>query len=162
MPYFYDMNFVATQTTAGTPQNQFAGKQVAAGATAGLYGLMAAARSLTAGGGTLQTLTNTAGGTVFSGGTAQTPTPKNARAPAAQSTWVNGGVAIVSGTTRLVRNSVGFAQTGGTGGLQPIMQQAAIQMDGGTTPNPVDIEFVSNTVTSAVVFEMTVEIGEDI
>src|SRR5260370_31406514 len=136
MPYFYDMNFVATQSAAGTPQNQLAGKQVAAGATVGLYGLMAAARSLTAGGGTLQTLTNTAGGTVFSGGTAQTPTPKNARAPAAQSTWVNGGVAIVSGTTRLVGNSAGFAQTGGTCGPQPNMPQTAHQMACRTTPNP--------------------------
>src|SRR5258708_21820210 len=122
---------------------------------------MAAARSPPAGGGPLQTLTNTAGGTVFSGGTAQTPTPKNARAPAAQSTWVNGGVAIVSGTTRLVRNSVGFAQTGGTGGLQPIMQQAALQMDGGTTPNPVHMQFSLNTVPTAVAFEMKVEKREE-
>jgi hypothetical protein len=162
MPYFYDLQFSATQTTAGTPQTQMAGKQVAAGATLGLYGLMAAARSLTAGGGTVFTKTNTAGGTVFSGGTAQTPTPKEPRAPAAQSTWVNGGTAITAGTTLLFRNAVGFAQTGGTGGLQPIMQQAAIQVEGGTTPNPVDIEFVSNTVTSAVPFELTLEIGEGI
>src|SRR5882672_10579644 len=115
MPYFYDLEYSATHTTAGTPQTQAAGKQVAAGATLGLYGLMAAARSLTAGGGTVQTKTN---------------------------------------------NAVGFAQTGGTGGLQPIMQQAAVQVEGGTTPNPVDIEFVSNTVTSAVAFELTLEIGE--
>src|SRR6266853_1151094 len=119
MPYFYDLEFAATQTTA-----------------------------------------NTAGGTVFSGGTAQTPTPKEPRAPAAQSTWVNGGAAITPGTTLLVRNAVGMAQTGGTGGLQPITPQAAIQIEGGTTPNPVDVEFVSNGVTSAVAFEQTLEIGE--
>jgi hypothetical protein len=160
MPYFYDLEFSATQTTAGTPQTQMAGKNVAAGAVLGIYGLIAAARSLTAGGMTVQTKTNTAGGTVFSGGTAQTPTPKEPRAPAAQSTWVNGGTAITPGTTLLVRNAVGMAQTGGTGGLQPITPQAAIQVEGGTTPNPVDIEFVSNGVTSAVVYEQTLEIGE--
>src|SRR5258708_33386293 len=113
---------------------------------------MAAARSPPAGGGPLQTLTNTAGGTVFSGGTAQTPTPKNARAPAAQSTWVNGGVAIVSGTTRLVRNSVGFAQTGGTGGLQPLMHEAAIQNGGGTPPKPGEMKLVSNNATTGRCF----------
>jgi hypothetical protein len=160
MPYFYDLEFSATQTTAGTPQTQMAGKQVAAGAVLGIYGLIAAARSLIAGGMTVQTKTNTAGGTVFSGGTAQTPTPKEPRAPASQSTWVNGGAAITAGTTLLVRNAVGMAQTGGTGGLQPITQQAAVQVEGGTTPNPVDVEFVSNGVTSAVVFELTLEIGE--
>jgi hypothetical protein len=161
-PYFYDLEYSATHTTGGTPQNQMAGKQVAAGATLGLYALIAAARSLTAGGGTVKAKTNTAGGTVFSGGTAQTPTPAEPRAPAAQSTWVNGGVAIVSGTTLLTRSAVGFAQTGGTGGLQPIMQQAAVQVEGGTTPNPVDIEFESNTVTSGIAFELTVGIGEGI
>jgi hypothetical protein len=160
MPYFYDLEFSATQTTAGTPQTQMAGKNVAAGSVLGLYGVMCAARSLIAGGMTLFTKTNTAGGTVFSGGTAQTPTAKEPRAPAAQSTWVNGGTAITAGTTLLFRNAVGFAQTGGTGGLQPITPQAAVQVEGGTTPNPVDIEFVSNSVTSAVAFELTLEIGE--
>src|SRR6266853_2464559 len=160
MPYFYDLEFAATQTMAVTPQTQMAGKQVAAGAVLGIYGLICAARSLTAGGMTVQTKTNTAGGTVFSGGTAQTPTQKEPRAPVAQSTWVNGGTAITPGTTLLVRNAVGMAQTGGTGGLQPITPQAAIQIEGGTTPNPVDVEFVSNGVTSAVAFEQTLEIGE--
>lgn len=163
MPFFYDLEYSATQTTAGTPQTQMAGKQIAQGSTLGIYGLIAACRSLTAGGGTVFTKTNTAGGTVFSGGTAQTPTRKNAQSSTvANSTWVNGGAAITAGTTLLFRNAVGFAQTGGTGGLQPIMQQAAVQIVGGTTPNPVDVEFVSNSVTSAVPFELTLEIGEDI
>jgi hypothetical protein len=162
MPFFYDLMYEATQTTAATPQKQMAGKQVAAGATLGIYGVMAACRSLTAGGGTVKTMTNTAGGTVFSGGTAQTPTKKNVNEPASNSTWVNGGAAITAGTTLLYRNAVGFAQTGGTGGLQPIMQQAAVQVNGGTTPNPVDIEWESLSSTSGVVFDITLEIGEDI
>jgi len=158
MPYFYDLEFGFTVTTAET--TQMAGKQVAAGAVLGIYGLMMNARSLTAGGASGRTKTNTAGGTVFSGGTAQTPTTKEPRAPAAQSTWVNAGTAITAGTTLLVRNSVGFAQTGGQGGMQPITPQAAVQIEGGTTPNPVDVEFTNISATATVVGDMTVEIGE--
>jgi hypothetical protein len=158
MPYFYDLEFGFTVTTAET--TQMAGKQVAAGAVLGIYGLMMNARSLTAGGASGRTKTNTAGGTVFSGGTAQTPTTKEPRAPAAQSTWVNAGSAITAGTTLLVRNSVGFAQTGGQGGMQPITPQAAVQVEGGTTPNPVDVEFTNISATATVAGDMTVEIGE--
>jgi len=158
MPYFYDLEFGFTVTTSET--TQMAGKQVAAGAVLGIYGLMMNARSLTAGGASGRTKTNTAGGTVFSGGTAQTPTTKEPRAPAAQSTWVNAGTAITAGTTLLVRNSVGFAQTGGQGGMQPITPQAAVQVEGGTTPNPVDVEFTNISATATVVGDMTVEIGE--
>jgi hypothetical protein len=158
MPYFYDLEFGFTVTTAET--TQMAGKNVAAGSVLGIYGLMMNARSLTAGGASGRTKTNTAGGTVFSGGTAQTPTTKEPRAPAAQSTWVNAGSAITAGTTLLVRNSVGFAQTGGQGGMQPITPQAAVQIEGGTTPNPVDVEFTNISATAAVVGDMTLEIGE--
>ncbi len=158
MPYFYDLEFGFTVTTSET--TQMAGKQVAAGSVLGIYGFMMNARSLTAGGASGRTKSNTAGGTVFSGGTAQTPTTKEPRAPAAQSTWVNAGTAITAGTTLLVRNSVGFAQTGGQGGMQPITPQAAVQVEGGTTPNPVDVEFTNISATATVVGDMTAEIGE--
>src|SRR5258708_37481932 len=134
MPYFYDLEFGFTVTTGET--TQMAGKNVAAGASLGVYGFMMNARSLTAGGASGRVKTNTAGGTVFSGGTAQTPTTKEPRAPAPQSTWVNAGTAIVAGTTLLVRGSVGFAQTGGQGGMQPIQPQAAVQVESGTNPKP--------------------------
>lgn len=164
MPFFYDLEYSATtNATGGNSTIQMAGKQIAQGSTLGIYGIIAAARLLTAGGGTLMTKTNTAGGTVFSGGTAQTPTRKNAQSEnTATSTWVNAGSTITAGTTLVQRNAVGFAQTGGTGGLQPIMQQAAIQVVGGTTPNPVDIEFNSIAVSTSVPLEITLEIGEDI
>jgi hypothetical protein len=158
MPYFYDMQFGFTSSTSDT--SIMAGKNVAAGSVLGIYGFMLNARSLTAGGGSGRTKTNTAGGTVFSGGTAQTPTPKEPRAPAAQSTWVNAGSAITAGTTLLIRNSVGFAQTGGQGGMQPITPQAAVQVEGGTTPNPVDVEFTALTATASVAGDVTLEIGE--
>ncbi|HEX8838263.1 MAG TPA: hypothetical protein VF748_15075 [Candidatus Acidoferrum sp.] len=160
MPYFYDMEFGFTVTTAET--TQMAGKNVAAGSVLGIYGLMMNARSLTAGGASARTKTNTAGGTVFSGGTAQTPTPKEPRAPAAQSTWVNAGTAITAGTTLLIRNSVGFAQTGGQGGMQPITPQACVIVEGGTTPNPVDVEFTNISSTASVAGDMTLEIGESL
>lgn len=160
MPYFYDLEFGFTVTTAET--TQMAGKNVAAGSVLGIYGLMMNARSLTAGGASARTKTNTAGGTAFSGGTAQTPTPKEPRAPAAQSTWVNAGSAITAGTTLLIRNSVGFAQTGGQGGMQPITPQAAVIVEGGTTPNPVDVEFTNISATASVAGDMTAEIGESL
>src|SRR5258708_9702034 len=141
MPYFYDLEFGFTVTTGET--TQMAGKQVAAGAVLAVYGCMMNAGSLTAGGASGRVKTNTAGGTVFSGGTAQTPTTKEPRAPAAQSTWVNDGTAIVNGTTLLVRGSVGFAQTGGQGGLQPDPPQTTDQVGGGTNPTPVRFSFTN-------------------
>ena len=162
MPYFYDLAFI-TGTVTTSETTQMAGKQVAAGQTVGIYGVMMNARSLTAGGASGRIKTNTAGGTVFSGGTAQTPAKKDqSQAPAAQSTWVNAGTAITAGTTLITRGSVGFAQTGGQGGAQPITPQAAVQLQGGTTPNPVDVEITNISATAAVAFDMTVEIGEGI
>src|SRR5260370_40778191 len=116
MPYFYDLEFSATQTTASTPQTQMAGKNVAAGSVLGLYGGICAARSLTAGVMALFTKTNTAGGTVFSGGTAQTPTPKEPRAPLARNTCANAGTATAAGGQLRFRDAVGFPQPGATGG----------------------------------------------
>src|SRR5260370_39063044 len=134
MPYFYDLEFGFTVTTGET--TQMAGKNVAAGPSLGIYGFMMNARSLTAGGASGRVKTNTAGGTVFSGGTAQTPTTKEPRAPAAQSTWVNAGTAIVAGTTLLVLGSVGFAQTRGPGGMQPIQPPATSLAESCTNPYP--------------------------
>lgn len=161
MPYFYDLQYSFTSSTSDV--TQLAGKNVAAGSVLGIYGFMLNARSLTAGGASGRTKTNTAGGTAFLNGTAQTPTAKEPRAPAAQSTWVNNnGTPITPGTTLLIRNSVGFAQTGGQGGMQPITPQAAVIVEGGTTPNPVDVEFTALTATASVACDTTLEIGESL
>lgn len=161
MPFFYDITR-ATQTngSANTETTHLAGKTVANQETVGIYGAYATARSNTAGGASLRLKDNT--GTVFSGGTATTPNPKNRRGnPAAQSTWVNDATAITPGLTLLVRCAVGFAQTGGMGGYVPPTQQAAVQMMPNTT-NPVDVEVTSIAATASINFDLTVDIGEGI
>lgn len=162
MPYFYDLNREATATTSET--THVAGKAGASQPTLGIFGVIGSARSTVAGGGSIRSKTNTNGGTVFSGGTAFTPLKKNTSNPAAQSTWVTDASAITAGSTAVTRGSVGFAQTGGTGGLQPIMQQAAYQLQCTSAANspPVDFELTSITSTATQTLAITLEIGEDI
>lgn len=165
MPFFYDLPSRTPYTsngTAGTESTHVAAKQTAGNETLGIYGVYAASRFLTAGGGQIHVKTNTAGGTVYSGGTSMTPTAKNPREPAAQSTWVNDTSAITPGTTLVVRLSVGFAQTGGMGGYVPIVPTAAIQIVGASTPNPVDIEWTSDMASNSVTFDLSIDIGEGI
>ena len=113
MPYFYDLNRAETTNgSANTESMHFLGKTVANQETLGIYGLYAASRFATAGGAQLRLKTNQ--GSTASGGTAQTPTPKNIRGSvAAQSLWSNDATSLTSGLTLTTRLSVGFAQTGG-------------------------------------------------
>lgn len=161
MPFFYDINRQTTSNgTAGTETTHLWGKTVANQETVGIYGVYAASRFLTAGGGQINVKTNT--GTTASGGTATTPNPSNARGnPAAQSTWDNDATAITAGATLVIRKTVGFAQTGGMGGYVPIVPTAALQMMPNAT-NPVDIEFTSDMASNSVTFGLTVDIGEGI
>lgn len=161
MPFFYDLNrAVTTNGTAGTESTHLWGTTVANQETTGIYGVYAASRFLTAGGGQINVKDNT--GTVASGGTAQTPLAKNRRGnPAAQSLWKNDATAITNGTTLLIRLTVGFAQTGGMGGYVPIVPTAAIQMMPNAT-NPVDVEITSDMASNSVTANITVDIGEGI
>ena len=161
MPFFYDINRQTTSNgTAGTETTHLWGQTVANQETTGLYGVYAAARFLTAGGGQINIKDNT--GTVASGGTATTPTPRNRRGnPAAQSTWKNDATAITAGLTLLIRDTIGFAQTGGMGGIVPIVPTECIQMMPNAT-NPVDVELTSDMASNSVTFGMTVHIGEGI
>lgn len=158
---FYDINRAETSNaTGGNESTHFAGKSGATAETATITGFFAAARMNSAGGGIFRAKTNTAGGTVFSGGTAITPTPKNPRQPAAQTTWVSDASAITAGTTLVQRVSAGFAQTGGMGGHVPVVLPAGLQLLSGATPNPVDIEFTSITNGNATLFDATIEFIE--
>lgn len=161
MPYFYDVNRQTTSNgTAGTETTHLRSATVANQETQGIYGVYAASRFLTAGGGQINVKDNT--GTAASGGTAQTPRPKNIRGSvAAQSTWFNDATAITAGTTLTIRLTVGFAQTGGMGGYVPIVPTAAIQMMPNAT-NPVDLEITSDMASNSVTFGLTVDIGEGI
>lgn len=161
MPFFYDVSRATTSNgAAGTETTHLWGQTVANQETCGIYGIFAASRFGTAGGGQLRVKDNT--GTAASGGTATTPTPKNRRGnPVAQSAWKNDASAIVAGGTLLTRLTVGFAQTGGMGGYVPIVPGAAIQMMANGA-NPVDVEVTSNMASSSVTFDLTVDIGEGI
>jgi hypothetical protein len=161
MPFFYDVNRpTTTNGTANTETTHLWALTVANQETLGIYGIYATARSNTAGGASFRAKHNT--GTVASGGTATTPSPKNLRGnPAAQSTWKNDATTITPGTTLVTRISAGFAQTGGMGGYVPPLQQAAIQaMANGA--NPIDLEFTSIAATASIAFDATVDIGEGI
>jgi hypothetical protein len=156
---FYDINRATTSNgSANTETSHLWVVTVANQETLSLMGVYAAARFATAGGGQLNTKFNT--GTIASGGTAQTPQPKNLRsAPAAQSTWKNDATAITAGTTLTLKSTVGFAQTGGMGGWVPVVPGDAPQlMPNGA--NPIDMEWTSNMATASVTFNMTVEFME--
>lgn len=161
MPYFYDINRQTSSSgSAGVLLDHLWGKTVANQETVGIYGVYAASRFLTAGGGQLNVIFNS--GTTASGGTGTTPQPKNARGSvAAQSVWANDVTPITVGATPTTRLTVGFAQTGGMGGYVPIVPTAALQMMPNAA-NPVDIEFASDMASVSVTFGMTVDIGEGI
>jgi hypothetical protein len=161
MPYFYDINRqTASNGTANTETTHLWGKTIANQETTAIYGVYAASRFLTAGGGQINVKQNT--GTTASGGTGTTPSPKNIRGSvAAQSVWANDASAITPGATLVTRLTVGFAQTGGMGGYVPIVPSAAIQMMPNAT-SPVDVEMTSDMATASVTFGLTVDIGEGI
>jgi len=160
MPFYDLKRSTTTNGSGGTETTHMAGKTIANQETVSLMNMYAAARFGNAGGCILRMKTNTTGGTVFSGGTAQTPTAKNPRAPAAQSTWVDDTTTINVGTTLLIRGMAGFAATGGQGGLVPLVPGDAVQMLPGAPGNPVDVEFTSIASQASVTFDMSFDIVE--
>ena len=161
MPFFYDLqNAFTTSGTPLTEVTQMWAKTVANQETVSLFGVYFTARGAVAGGASGRVKHNT--GTTASGGTSQTPAPKNLRGnPAAQSVWANGATGITPGGTLVTRLGIGYAQTGGMGGYQPPMQNAAIQMMPNTT-NPVDLEFTQLAASASVPADLTIDIGEGI
>ena|SRR3974390_381535 len=161
MPYFYDLNRAETSNaSANTVSTHFYGKTIANQETVSLVGVYAASRFTTAGGAQLRVQDCSA--TAATGGTAQTPRPKNIRGSvAAQSTWFNDNAAITPGGTLNPRLTIGFAQTGGMGGYVPIVPTAAIQLPPNAT-SPIDLEFQSDAATASVPFDLTIDIGEGV
>jgi len=161
MPWYDLKRPTVTNAVLGTETTHMAGKAIAPSETVSLMNMYAAARFGNAGGCILRAKTNTTGGVVFSGGTAQVPTPKNPRAAAAQSTWVDDTSAITAGTTLLQRAMAGFAATGGQGGLVPLVPGDAIKMlAGAAASNPVDIELTSIASQASVNFDWSTDILE--
>ena len=161
MPFYYDLvRAITTNSSAGTENTHLWAKTAANQETVGLSGVYIASRFGTAGGAQLRVKDNS--GTTASGGTSQTPRPRNLRgAPAAQSIWANDTTTITPGATLTTRVTIGFAQTGGMGGWVATEPTAKIQMMPNAT-NPVDIEFTSLATSSSVTAEITAEFGEGI
>lgn len=161
MPFYYDLvRAITTNGSAGTESSHLWAKTVANQETVGVSGCYIASRFGTAGGGQIRIKDNS--GSTASGGTAQTPRPRNIRgAPAAQSVWANDATAITPGGTLTTRVTIGFAQTGGMGGWVATEPTSKIQMMANAT-NPVDVEFTSLANAASVTAELTAEFGEGI
>jgi len=161
LPFYYDVNRItATAASGGTEASHLWVKTAANQETVGISGLYVSGRGGTAGGATVRLKHNT--GTTASGGTAQTPAPRNLRgAPAAQSIWANDATAITAGGTLVQRLSIGFAQTGGMGGWVATEPTAKVQMMPNAT-NPVDVEITSIANGATLPIEVTVEFGEGV
>jgi len=159
LPFYYDVNRAETSNgSAGTESSHFYAKTVANQETMALKGIFIASRFGTAGGAQFRAKTNT--GTTASGGSSQTPSPRNVRGnPAAQTTWFNDGSAITAGGTLTTRLTIGFAQTGGMGGWVPVEAPDAIVLMPNAT-NPVDLEFTSIANAASVTFDATMEFSE--
>lgn len=160
MPLYYDLNFAFTSSgSAGTEITTMWGHTAANQETVNIIGLYGTCRGGVAGGASLRLKDNT--GVTASGGTSQTPLPKNRRLTAAQSLWLNNGTAITNGTVLLTRYSVGLAQTGGQGGYIPITPFAGVQMMPNST-NPIDVEVTNLCNGSSIPIDQTLEIGEGV
>jgi hypothetical protein len=159
MPLYYDLNYPFSTGGALTEQTLMWGHTAANQETVNIIGLYGTCRAGVAGGASLRLKDNT--GTTASGGTAQTPRPKNIRLTAAQSLWFNANTAITNGTTLTVRYAVGLAQTGGQGGYIPITPFAGCQMMPNSL-NPVDMEITVIANGGSIPLDMTCEIGEGV
>lgn len=159
MPFFYDLKRAFTTSgSANTEITELVGKTITQQAgQLGIYAIYGACRFATAGGAQLKYKTCTA--TAATGGTAQTPTKKFDRSPAAESTWVDGATAITPGGTLVTRLTIGMAQTGGMGGWQALMPQDAFQFQPNSA-SPIDGELTTNASVASVTGDLTVEIGE--
>jgi len=159
MPFFYDLKRAFTTSgSANTEVTELVGKTITqqSGQLA-IYAIYGACRFATAGGAQLKFKTCTA--TAATGGTAQTPTKKFERNPAAESTWVDGATTITAGGTLLTRLTIGMAQTGGMGGWQALMPQDAFQFQPNAA-SPIDGELTTNASVASVTGDLSVEIGE--
>lgn len=160
MPFYYDL--VRSSNTNGTTltdSTHFWGKTIANQQPVHIATLNASARSASSGGGTVNLKTNS--GTIASGGTSQTPAPRNALNRAADSVWANDASAITIGTILAVRAFVGFAQIGGPCSWIGVEPEARIQMQPNGA-NPIDVEVSSVAVGLTIPITAGIEFAEGI
>lgn len=165
MPYYYSV--VRTPgtpgtlfTSNGTPNTKSTHLRlltVANQLQAKIMGLFCNARFSTAGGAMLEIIR---GGAAGSGGTSNTPNKAEpVGEPAASTTAFDDGSAITAGTTPVVQQTVGFAQTGGQGGWVALEDSDAISLapNGGANGNAEVASFCS---TASVTFDGSLRLKE--
>ena len=161
MPIYYDSaRTTTTNATAGTLSTHFRIVTIANQDAMRIMGIRANARLLTAGGDQLRI--SDCSVTAATGGTAQTPRGKDLRISAglaAQTTVFNDATAITPGGTLNLRESIGFAATGGQGGWQPQENAAGFQMQPNAT-NPLDMEIQSIAANVSVPIDLNFDIAE--
>lgn len=126
--------------------------------TCRIMGVFGNARFGTAGGGMLALIKGGAAGT---GGTAVVPALKNKYAQrAADTTAFSDATAITAGTTPLVQQTIGIAQTGGQGGWVALETDDAhaLAPNGGANGNA---ELASFFPTASVTFDATIDFTEN-
>lgn len=141
-------NTLSTHLRFLTVANQMAAK---------IMGIFGNARFSTAGGGMLALIK---GGAAGSGGTAVVPALKNKYSQrAADTTVFSDATAITPGTTPLVQQTIGVAQTGGQGGWVALEDDDAhaLAPNGGANGNAELGSFFS---TASVTFDATVDFKE--
>lgn len=157
IPYYYDVvRTTATNGSGATDSDHLHFLTVANQESAQIRGIYGSARSGTGGGMSLRLITAATPG---SGGTAQTPQPRNSRSPAADLTVANDATSLTPGGTPKLRLSIGVAQLGGNGGWQALEPAAGLtlQPNGGANGN-AELHSIANA--ASVPFDVTVEHAE--
>lgn len=154
MPFYYDLNNALTSNgAAGTETDHLRLLTVANQTPCRITAIYGASRFGTAGGAILRVKTFA---TASTAGASQTPAKRNPNSPAASTTAFTGPTA---GATPTVRQSIGVAQTGGTGGWFALEPDHAITLlpNGGANGN-ADLFSIANA--ASVTFDATLEIVE--
>jgi hypothetical protein len=165
VPYYYSV-----VKTPGTPGTLFTANgtpntksthlrllTIANQLQAKVMGLFVNARFSTAGGAMVELIR---GGAAGSGGTANTPNKAEPfQEGAANTTAYDDGTTITAGTTPVVQQTVGFAQTGGQGGWVALEDADAISLAPNAGANG-NLEVASFASTASVTFDASLRFKE--
>jgi hypothetical protein len=148
---------ITTNGAANTLSTHFRFATVASQPTARIMGIFGVARFGTAGGAALLLIRPGALGT---GGTANTPSKKNNNFPAASTTAFDDATAITAGTTPILQQAVGVAQTGGMGGWVALeIDDSYVMASGGGATTSLELGSKANS--ASVTIDPTLNLQEN-
>lgn len=164
MPKYYDFTTLSAAVTNGTTQTEsqhFRMETSASGNVVRITQVLAKARHNTAGGAAIRIKTATS--SISTGGTAITPVGR-AQSTGAQGPTVTvastGSALTASGTGTVTRQTIGFAQTGGTGGWTATEPDDCIQLLPKSNSTYGNAELHSIAIGTTVPIDVTVEFSE--